>query len=333
MKRYLVVNGWTELSDFNFRERVSTCIDHYSNGRATDGDWIPLCPIYRPDDVWLLKNIREVEVVFGWFGERFITNATALTWLQLQGAGPEEALKTFRDRPDVIITNASGVHAVPIAEHFLSMIFAFARKLPDFYRQQLSKDWNRDTADSMTEVAGKHALVVGYGAIGRVFAEKAAALGMSVTGIKRTGGSETDGDISIASPNALLDLLPAADYVVNILPYTTESDRMFGADEFAAMKSTACFFNAGRGKTVDESAMIHALQSGGIAGAGLDVFEIERLPEDSPLWEMENVIITPHIAGLTPKYNERLVEIFIENLGRYLRGNELINRVYHELGY
>lgn len=280
------------------------------------------------------RLLDRVEIAVGHFPFQFIARTPALRWFQQWGAGtdwlmrfPEAALCDF------ILTNASGVHAIPISEHILAMLLAFARRLPGAIRAQQRHLWNVEDHPHAFELAGKTMLLVGVGAIGERTAQIASALGMRAWGVRRDPTRAAPGIDQMFGPDDLEKALPDADFVVLTMPLTTETRGMFGASAFEKMKPSAYLVNIGRGGTVDEPALIHALQSGQIAGAGLDVFAREPLPEDSPLWDMPNVIITGHYSGDTPHYDARALEIFIDNLERYSNGTALRNVVDKQLGY
>jgi phosphoglycerate dehydrogenase-like enzyme len=171
------------------------------------------------------------------------------------------------------------------------------------------------------------------GAIGEYTAKIAHALGMRVIGVRRDADSDVPGIETMYSNDELLDVLPQADVVVLTIPLTSETEGLIDEQALRVMKPSAYLINIGRGGTVDEPALIRALQEGRLAGAGLDVFAEEPLPADSPLWTMENVIITPHSAGATPHYHERAMGIFLDNLRRYVAGEELQNVVDKRRGY
>ena len=189
--------------------------------------------------------------------------------------------------------------------------------------------------------------IVGYGAIGRELARQAQAMGMRILATNRSGQRRPfhaliepgTGDPQAAIPEAiypsgqLLDMLPQCDYVVVLAPLTPETRHLFNAHAFATMKPSAVFLNLARGSLVDEPALIEALKKGQIAGAGLDVFEQEPLSSDSQLWSLDNVIISPHVAGFTFKYDDRASDLFAENLRRYLHNEPLLNEVERERGY
>jgi phosphoglycerate dehydrogenase-like enzyme len=297
--------------------------------------------------------LGDIEIVAGRIPLDLIARASNLRWIQQWGAGADWLLRHPEAREmDFILTNASGVHAVPIGEHVFAFLLAFARNIPDAVRAQdervwIGNAWQRHGAsiradqkfaasvgkDDVFELAGKTLLIVGLGAIGERTARLARAFDMRVVGVRRNpAGGAADVD-ELIGPDQLFDALPEADFVVDILPMTAATRHLFDRRAFAAMKPDAYFINVGRGGTVDEAALIEALRAGEIAGAGLDVFEEEPLPEDSPLWGLTNAIITSHYAGLTPEYDNRAFAIFIDNLGRYQRGEPLRNVVDKRLGY
>jgi D-2-hydroxyacid dehydrogenase (NADP+) len=275
-----------------------------------------------------------IEIAVGWVPRNLLYTLKNLRWFQQWGAGADWLL----DHPDLvkkdfILTSASGVHAVPISEHILSLLLAFARGLPKAIKAQEQKCWLRHQSLKLFELAGKTMLLIGVGAIGERTAEISAGLGMRVLGVRRNSAIAAPSVEEMFSPAQLLNVLPRADFVVLTIPLTRETRWIIGEPQLRVMKSSAVIINIGRGGTIQETALIQALESGWIAGAGLDVFEHEPLPVDSPLWEMDNVIITSHYSGLTPHYAERAVEIFTDNLRRYQTGEPLHNVVEKDLGY
>lgn len=286
------------------------------------------------DRAELQKVMNDVEILTGWFPHDLIPEAQNLRWVQQWGAGANWLMHYPQAaKMDFILTNASGLHAVPISEHILAYLFAFARGFPSVYRYQARREWGHPGEGEVFELAGKTMLLVGVGAIGTRTAELGAALGMRVIGIRRNPHLDAGGLDAIYGPEQLLEHLPKADFVVLTVPLNYETQGMIGERELRAMKPGAYLVNIGRGPTVDESALIQALQSGWIAGAGLDVFETEPLPADSPLWDMPNTILTAHYAGRTPHYIERALSIFLDNLERYTTGRPLFNVVDKELMY
>lgn len=298
-----------------------------------------LAPGYRllitTDQQQIETNLADIEVAVRSFPYVLIPQAPNLHWIQLWGAGADWLLQhpeaVVLDR--LTITNGSGIHAVPITEHILGLILAFGRNLHQQIRQQSRREWQAPPWDQLFELPGKTLLLIGVGAIGERTAQLAAALGLRVLGVRRDPTLGATGVTAMYGPDALLDLLPQADFVVLTVPLTTETRNLIGAAALRAMKPSAYLINIGRGGTIDEAALIRALQEGRIAGAGLDVVAVEPLPQTSPLWTMANVIITAHYAGATPIYDERALPIFLENLRRYVAGEPLRNVVDKQLGY
>lgn len=261
-----------------------------------------------------------------------ILNAPRLRWIQQRSAGANWLM----DYPqlaesELIVTNACGIHAIPISEHILAFIFCLARDVQCSIRDQMEHRWNR--IHRISEVEGQTIGLIGMGAVGEKTAEKAKALKMRVLGVRRHSGRSNIWVDKMYDPKNLLEMLPQADWVVITAPLTCETKGMIGERELKALKKSAYIVNVSRGPIIEEQALIKALQDEWIAGAGLDVFEEEPLPESSPLWGMKNVIITAHYAGGTPSYLDRLIGIFTENLRRYQIGIPLINIVDKRLGY
>jgi len=279
--------------------------------------------------------LDDIEIAAGSMPRELLPKAQSLRWYQQWGAGANWLLH----QPDVpedefILTNVSGVHAIPISEHIFALMLAFARRLHDAVRAQGDGKWTRhDELGPISELAGKTMVLIGTGAIGGRTARLARGLEMRVLGVRRHPAVEAPCVEAMYGPDQLLDILPEADYLVLAMPLTFETEHMIGEAELRAMKPTAHLINIGRGGTVEEDALVRALQEGWIAGAGLDVFETEPLPEDSPLWGMDNAILTYHYAGSNPYYNERAMAIFIDNLCRYRAGEPMRNVVDKRLGY
>jgi phosphoglycerate dehydrogenase-like enzyme len=203
------------------------------------------------------------------------------------------------------------------------------------FRNKDARVWAKPEMSGMSTLKGKVMLILGYGAIGEQVARAALAFGMKVTGLRRgAAGVSIDGPgVTVIPAAQLYGALGQADYVVNILPHTPDTDRLFGKKEFGALKPGAVYVNVGRGKTTCETALAEALKTGRLAAALLDVTETEPLPGDSPLWDLENVILTPHYAGFHEDYNALAMEVAVENLGHYLRGEPLRNLVDKSAGY
>ncbi len=287
----------------------------------------------------LAAILAEAEVLFTStvIPEDIVGRAAKLRWVQLTSAGLDRLLDSELARSGVAITTASGVHAVPIGEYVMGAMLAFAKGLPAAMRAKKERAWRPYLAE---ELYGKTVGIVGLGAIGGYVARLAKADGMRVLAIRRsirrraaapdTGFADVD---ELLPPSDLTYLLSQADYVVIAVPLTGESRGLIGERELRAMKPAARIINIARGGVIDEAALVQALKEGWIAGAALDVFQQEPLPPESELWEMENVILTPHISGGTPVYMERAVALFCDNLRRYLAGEPLRNAVDLKRGY
>jgi phosphoglycerate dehydrogenase-like enzyme len=280
------------------------------------------------------RVLDDVEIAVGSFPHDLLARARRLRWLQEWGAGVDWLLRHPEVAElDFTLTNASGVHAIPISEQILGYLLAFARRLPAAVRAQERRVWQAPGRDQLFELAGKTMLLVGVGAIGVRTAAIAAALGMRVLGIRRSPAGELPGVEAIYGSDQLYDLLPEADCVVLTVPLSRATQGMIGERELRAMKTTSYLINIGRGGTIQQQALIQALREGWIAGAALDVFEQEPLPATSPLWAMDNVIITAHYAGLTPAYDQRALAILLDNLRRYRADEPLWNVVDKAAGY
>jgi phosphoglycerate dehydrogenase-like enzyme len=278
--------------------------------------------------------LEDIEIAVGGFPHQLLPRAHSLRWMQQWGAGADWLLRVPEAaKMDFVLTSASGVHAIPISEQILAYLLAFARGLHRAICAQVRHEWHRETKETLFELAGQTLLLIGVGAIGARTAEIAAALDMHVLGVRRDPSLDAPGVEAMYRPEQLLDILPEADIVVITAPLTHETQGLIGERELQAMKPTAYIVNIGRGGTIQEDVLIHALQEGWIAGAGLDVFATEPLPADSPLWDMENVIMTGHYAGMTPRYDERALAIFLANLKRYRADQPLKNVIDKRLGY
>jgi D-2-hydroxyacid dehydrogenase (NADP+) len=259
---------------------------------------------------------------------RTALRAPNLRWLQSFFAGSDDPVFTTLRANGVTVTSAAGANATPIAQMVLAYLLAFGCDLARLGRAQSEHRWGTTT---VVELAGKRLGIVGLGSIGAEVARLAHAHGMDVIGLRRTvtGGEPC----TTWTDDRLAELLAWADVIVVAAPLTDRTRRLLGAEQFAAMRPGVWFVNVGRGEVVDEVALVSALESGHVAAAGLDVFAVEPLPHDSPLWDMPNVIVTPHVAGSSEPSDRRAVEMFIENLGRYTRGEPLRNVTLTELSH
>jgi phosphoglycerate dehydrogenase-like enzyme len=261
--------------------------------------------------------------------------ARKLKWIHITSAGVSQMMRPDVQTTGVVITNARGIHAIPMAEHTMGAMLALARKFPDTVHYQDAKVWAQEQIwrSRPSELHGATLLIVGFGTIGGEIARRARAFRMRIEAVTRSGHGDASLADKIYPASQLLQALPRADYIVLAAPDTPETQRMIGARELKSMKPTAYLLNIGRGSLVDEAALIDALQQSTIAGAALDVMEKEPLPQESPLWQMKNVFISPHISAVSQLLWPRQTELLIENLERWFSGRELKNIVDTTRGY
>jgi phosphoglycerate dehydrogenase-like enzyme len=291
-------------------------------------------------DVRFDSLVAGAEVLFGIPEEEparlawAVRAAPGLRFVQATAAGAGQQVRradlTADELERVAISSASGVHAVPLAEWSIFGLLAFTKGLPRLRRDAVQRRWGHYPID---ELRGQTLLVVGVGAIGLEVARLASAFGMRVVGVKRHIGARLPHVDSVHPPERLRELVGEAHAIVVTLPLTDETRGLIDRETIGLMREGAIFVNVGRGRVVDEEALIDALRSGRLAGAALDVTAKEPLPPESPLWDLENVILSPHTAALSWHENERIVELFAENLRRYLRGDELLSRVRTSVFY
>lgn len=281
-------------------------------------------------------ELAEADVIVGWqISPEQLDQAPGLRWFHAGSAGVEHLeLGALRDR-QVMLTNSRGVSAPNMAEHALGMMVALARRFPRLMREQAAHSWrDEDTHREVRELGGATVLVIGTGEIGSQVASRAAAFGMRVEGLRRRAHAEIPPNFSrIWTQDELGKALAGADHVVVTLPDTPGTRNLLDAAAFAACKPGAMIYNVGRGAVIDTEALVSALQSGHLGGAGLDVTEPEPLPVDSPLWDLENVLITAHTSGASPRYWERQEALISDNIARFLVGRPLRNVVDFEHAY
>lgn len=281
--------------------------------------------------------------------EDLARHAPRLRWVHLLSAGADHAAPWMRNSPGIPLTTSSGIHATPIAEYTIGSMLAYSHRFHVAMRAQRHREWNRRGGfmNSVDVLRGKTVGIVGYGSIGRETARLADAFGMTVLALKRNpddrrdhgwcpaGLGDPEGRIprKFFGPDQCLELLRESDYVSVTLPLTQATRKFIGANEIAAMKPGAYIVNVGRGEVIDEPVLIEALRGAKIGGAGLDVFEQEPLDSSSPLWDMENVILTPHISGANRAYMDKACELFVENLRRFSLNQPLLNVVDPLHGY
>jgi len=255
--------------------------------------------------------------------------ADRLRWIQTASDGVDGLLFASLVDSDVVVTNGRGIFDDAIAEWVIGMLLGFVTRIPESFAAQRQHRW---ISGETERLAGSRLLVVGPGPIGRAVATRARALGMEIAAVGRT--ARMDQVFGQIRPVAeLAEAVADADVVLDALPLTPQTHHLFDAQVFAAMRPTARFVNVGRGATVDEPALIRALQAGQLAGAALDVFETEPLPADSPLWDLPGVIVSPHMCGDFAGWEEVAVALFLDNLGRFARGEDLRNLVDKRAGF
>lgn len=281
------------------------------------------------------KEVAEAEVLLNpALDELDYKNLPNLKWIHVQSAGINKMPLALRNS-EILLTNSSGVHPIPISEMVFCYLLMWSRGVFQTYRNQiLKKEWMRGFGMfRMGELYGKTIIIAGMGKIGSRIALLSQAFGMKVIGVVRDPKRKEENADKLISLQELDKYLSVSDFVIDCLPATEETKGVFNLKRFKKFKKGGFFVNIGRGTTVVEKDLVKALKEGPVAGAGLDVFESEPLSKSSPLWKMENVIITPHISGWTPYYTDRVVDIFCENLKAYLQGKPMPNLVDKELGY
>jgi phosphoglycerate dehydrogenase-like enzyme len=278
----------------------------------------------------LERHIGDAEILLAWrFPLHVLARARRLRWLQLTSAGADHVLGAGAHLRGVVVTNARGIHAGLMADYVMGVLVMLQWNFPRLWRNQQTRTWRHQFTEPL---AGKTLGVVGLGAIGGEIARRGAAFGMDVVGLKRAP-HPVEGVRRVFGPDGLGEMLPLCDFAVLVVPATPATRGMLGERELGRLRPTAYLVNVARGSVVDEEALVRALREGRLAGAALDVFETEPLPAASPLWEMEQVIVTPHIAGEPGEYASRVMEVFGENLARWLDGRPLRNVVDLARGY
>lgn len=254
-----------------------------------------------------------------------------LKWIQVMSAGLDLMPFSAIAEKGILVTNASGIHRIPMAEYTLGMMLQLARNHYLFYDQQKRGVWDRK--QRVDEIYGKTLGIAGYGEIGDEIAKRAHAFGMRILALKKhpsTPPAYVDEILTLEEKDRLFK---ESDYLVVVLPHTEETTNFIGMRELQLMKPSATLINIGRGKVIEEQALLQALQSKQIARAVLDVFVQEPLPEDHPFWTLDNLILTPHVSGHSPLYMTRAVDIFEQNLKHYPNEEQMINVIDVKRGY
>jgi phosphoglycerate dehydrogenase-like enzyme len=274
--------------------------------------------------------------LLGFCANDLLEAAPNLHWIQVYSAGAEYCVDALSAaHRTLLLTNMQRVTSAQIAEHVMGMVLSFSRGLTPYIRQQATGQWNPGLVPTSERPAldGQTLLLVGFGGIGTAVAERARAFGMRITVIRASGRPGPDYVAEVAKPDQLLRLAANADVIINSVPLTDDTEGMFDAKFFATMRPTAYFFNVGRGGSVITEDLVAALETGELAGAGLDVVDPEPLPADHPLWQMQNVIITPHISARSSQAFDRVFLVLRENLVRYVNGEPMLSVVDLERGY
>jgi phosphoglycerate dehydrogenase-like enzyme len=284
-----------------------------------------------PDTLANRMGEADVLVISGLWHNGLLDRAKKLRFIQAIGAGTDQFPRDELAKRGIRLASARGVNARAVAEHAMALILALSRRLPEARDNQKRRVWRQmigDLSQREDELAGKTLLIVGLGDIGGRLARLAKAFDMRVVGLRRNPAAGRGAADVVHSMSELKSLLPEADFVALTCPLTPETENLIGAEALARMKPSAHLVNVARGRVVDEAALIETLAAHRIAGAALDVTVEEPLPSNSPLWGMKQVLITPHTAGETRRYEDNVIEILRDNLQRLWRGEkELRNQV------
>ncbi len=277
-----------------------------------------------------LPNIQ-ILLTFFLCTRKMLDAAPQLKWIQAISAGVDYMDLAEIARREILLTNGRGTSKIQMAEFAIGAMISLARGFHTMVRNQMQKKWDRGLPSG--EIHGATVGILGLGAIGGELAKRAAAMGMRVIGVRRTP-APVDHVEKVYSQEEMGALFEQSDYIVNLLPSTPDTEKIIDRSCFDLMKPTASFIHIGRGQTVNEADLVEALQQKKINAMVSDVYETEPLPEQSPLWEMDNVIISPHVCGMSPRYMARAMEIIDHNLDAYLRGQgEMMNVVDLSSGY
>ena len=278
------------------------------------------------------REIPGATIAYGLPDLNLLPQATALRWIQLASAGVPAPLCPAAAQQNIRVTNLAGLYGPTIAGHALGLMLILSRNLHVAQRNQLDKKWDRTVASTMRDLHGKTIAVVGLGNIGQNIARLCKALGMRVVGCRRTPRPTPFTDRVYAAAE-MRTMLAEAEYVTVAAPLTRETDGMLGPAEFQAMRPGAIYVNVSRGPVAQEAVLVDALKSGHLAGAGLDVFAVEPLPAEHPLWTLPNVVISPHYSGETVNNSALPAQRFARNLRNWLAGRDLEGPVDLALGY
>jgi phosphoglycerate dehydrogenase-like enzyme len=300
--------------------------------------WPEMRVLHLPDYDHLPQELPDTDIFVGYsLRPQQLKLAKNLKWLHSTAAGVAQLMYPELRDSGIVVTNPSGIFSVPMAEHTMGLLIALARNFPDSVRYQDNFQWGQqdlwDKPQRLTELNGQLLLIVGYGSIGRELARRAHAFDIRVWGVTRSGKGDPTYAEKIVPVAQLDEVLAQADYVVVAAPETQETAQLMSAARIAKMKRGARLINVGRGSLLDEAALLHALESGALAGAAVDVAGTEPLPPESPLWKAPNLFITPHTSAVSDRLWLRQADILVQLLERWFDGRELFNQVDFTRGY
>jgi phosphoglycerate dehydrogenase-like enzyme len=300
--------------------------------------WPGMHVVHLPNYDTLPQELPDVDIFVGYsLKAEQLKHARRLQWVHSTAAGVAQLMYPELRESRIMVTNASGIFSMPMAEHTMGLLIALARNFPDCVRLQDRSEWGPqklwDKPQHLTELSGAVLLIVGFGSIGRELARRAKPFGMHIWGVTRSGNGDTPLAERIVPASQLDAVLPEADYVILATPETGETKQLMNAERLALMKLGARLINIGRGSLLDETALIAALESGALGGAALDVTSVEPLPAENPLWKAPNLLITPHTSAISARLWERETALLMELLERWFDGREMTNRVDFARGY
>jgi len=310
------------------RDNITICFAHVAyqlQARFTERNTgIASFEVRSPEELDRRIGDADVLVISGLWRDDLALRATKLRFIQSIGAGTDQFGRAVLEERGIRLASARGVNAGAVSQHAMALILALARRLPEARDNQRKRIWRGMIGDLSTredELGGKNLLIVGLGDIGGRLARLAKAFGMRVTGLRRDPGNGAGAADAVHGMGELQALLPEADFVALTCPLVKETENLIGADALRSMKPSAFLINVARGRCVDEAALAKALTEGRIAGAAIDVAVEEPLMPASPLWTLENALITPHTAGETRRYEDNVLDILLDNLDRLWRGD------------
>jgi len=278
-----------------------------------------------------IEAIREADCFYGRMTPALLENAGRLRWIQATSAGLDNYFFPELRRSDITLTNLRGIYSDVIADHVFAFILMFSRGMHVYHARKLKGVWEKGV--DVIHLGGKTLGVIGLGGIGLEVCKRGNAFGMRVIGVDPAPKDRPDYVEEIYDPEDLRVMLASSDFVVVCVPHTGETEYMLSDDGQRAMKPGSILVNIGRGKVVDLAALAQHIESGHIGGAALDVYEEEPLSQDHPLWTMEQVLLTPHVAGISPEIQGRREDVIVENVRRFVSNETLLNVVDKEKGY